>query len=1741
MSSSSALSQKDAAFFQTSVAPPSLEEEDHDAEAHLLGASSLSDSSDTSADNKVLDKGVDSPDSKVPPPDFKDSPARPSSINPTALIREGDSKLDRILQILDLAEVKSDKSAAAGTPAKACSAIQFIRQVQFSGDDRLMALLDQDSRLSVFKVGDVSSRMEVLGKYNVVESCFADDDKNRLLVLATDRTDPDFPCFFPPPNFWQNQPPESQPVSTSPAEEKKDEAKTEAKTEADKESTEEKEKKEEVKSVSKTFSLYRLDLSSWDPDKILASKVLLWKQTITGKGRLRVGASFSPNTSLLAVWDLHNMDVRIWFATEQEEDSKKTGDKQLFKHLKDPHGGNAVYDCSWGGNSLFATSAADGVRIFDVAQTANASLDAALYMQTKAERTTRVEFSPNGRNLITESLTRWKPTSRTWDTQVSLWNVVDNFTRIYSFPMEAEPFFSLDGNLLASVLPSTVKIALWAIEGAGVDAKVVRLPDLEGHTDLPWRLRWGEDGRLASVGRDGYLRVWQIVSKEKKPRCKSVIILEKTISLSNVDNLKCFRLRGPQQLAWSHSGSHLLVGCLPELPGKDRVNNAFAWMWSLRPDHLVRSFDSGKQPVCFAYQPTAYLASQSKRRSISGVHTSVGKDGEREQWLALGGLQSVSLVSLMPEDIHSASVSVPPPQSLKSLPFPQGSKGSDLVKALAFSPDGRYLVAVWGSLLVSYDLQREVWADTVSLAKNKVIESIAFSSGAEFLAVADQLQVTIYKFALETGKLEATLALKQFQGLFKTNWRNVSLKWPTAHPEETSGPKRWFDRVGLPTVDETPPETKTNKKKKTQTNLRQARYLVVVASVDRRDSAWLFDLEREPDLAASARNLECDDKNAEENEMSLPEMYQKPLFSGEDVKQVAWANGGEMVFATAERPAVVRLWHPFHAEETVVAPSPRRSIHGFAETKYGPRKHEISQVTVDLQSVYKGHTGAQVQTVHFSSDNMKLVSSSGSSLRVWSKQGHNLGFLRGHVRPILDARFGAADTRVISIDERETRVWSNYTHVCLAILPYYWPVLGADFSLNGRFIYTWLVSGEVLSWQTEGLSLTSNVTHCFNPVGFGSQQARSSFCKSLQCHQPVKLPEGSRFPALSTLLHLAVLRDDVLAVEAFTSADSAAFSPGALGEFFPENADGHTAIDLALQFQQRHLLSPMLFHLTDTRVPPEQRWALTKAIGNGLAKSYPDLLLATMRRLPMVSASGLGVHNPANRYSNLETQYKGSWDLAEPSLWDESYNDGENDEDRLAPLWSRILGCCLPDTNRRRRKQAAAKGGKIQSKERDLDPSYEDMTGLSVNNSAATTLNSMTSSREVGQLEDKEESKEEEEDLLDGSEKEGGRPAEAFFVPLPALTASYYRQKAITKDMRWSDKWRANKYPGQSPLKAVVAHGLTDVIATDAFKAAIEFKWRRFARPILSRQIFRFCVFLILYSVAVSQMTYDICPDYSMSKVDAGVVWDALLAILTLINLRFVFLEVRQLWRDGWEYFNSIWNWFDMAAYSGVCVVCVLRLTCSPYTASLSAVVVILMWFKLLEYGRAFMATGKFVLMLLRMVEGIGSFMFVMLVVYIGFSMGFAILLGQEDSATGDDNKFTGYRVLVASWEVLGGGNPLLESFGWKELSLLSWVLFFIYSFTAWIVLMNLLVAVMSSIYTEIESNVEGPWLIERAKIVLQVEREHGWEIRKKKWERKNFPRWIHKLTPVEDAHETNEPTAIDGTSFSDPNNLKES
>jgi Ion transport protein len=312
---------------------------------------------------------------------------------------------------------------------------------------------------------------------------------------------------------------------------------------------------------------------------------------------------------------------------------------------------------------------------------------------------------------------------------------------------------------------------------------------------------------------------------------------------------------------------------------------------------------------------------------------------------------------------------------------------------------------------------------------------------------------------------------------------------------------------------------------------------------------------------------------------------------------------------------------------------------------------------------------------------------------------------------------------------------------------------------------------------------------------------------------------------------------------------------------------------------------------------------------------------------------------------------------------------------------------------------------------------------------------------------------------------------------------------------------------------------------TRLIQTLIDYKWEQFGRRMFLQRMVMYMMYLLCFCIA--SLGFE---DESYAELDT-VNWTkrtwiraVLELIVVLFSAHYFYLEVQQFRREhSWRaYAADVWNWLDISSCMLIFVLVPASIWEWPQRRALQGIVAVLLWLKLLHFLRAFFVTGPFIRMVLAILNGIMPFMLILVVVMIAFSHGLSMLFVDSD----DPDlvfEYSSWNGLLKAYQLLLGDFDVSE-LRRAEYTVVALVFFIVFTLFGLILLLNLLIALMSSIYERVQSNVLEEWYAERADLILELEQSMSVFQRQGEAGRRNFPAHIHVLQPAAILHSNTAP-----------------
>ncbi|CDW82835.1 wd-40 repeat protein [Stylonychia lemnae] len=254
-----------------------------------------------------------------------------------------------------------------------------------------------------------------------------------------------------------------------------------------------------------------------------------------------------------------------------------------------------------------------------------------------------------------------------------------------------------------------------------------------------------------------------------------------------------------------------------------------------------------------------------------------------------------------------------------------------------------------------------------------------------------------------------------------------------------------------------------------------------------------------------------------------------------------------------------------------------------------------------------------------------------------------------------------------------------------------------------------------------------------------------------------------------------------------------------------------------------------------------------------------------------------------------------------------------------------------------------------------------------------------------------------------------------------------------------------------------------------------------------------FLLLLLIIPFTVFHITFVVYMNVVYEKRTESLVYETVNYILAIYQVimcaYFLFNEMRQVYNLGLQYLYSVWNYIDILAPAGVAILHGIQFAefkqieiNQDFNRCVLAISTFLMWLKFLSTLRIFKSTGYLIRMIVQVIYDMGIFLFVLLITVAAFGDSFLrIAWGNEE-----ENQFTTSfvpAVLFAYSMILGGYDT--EAFGDVAVPLV-WIFWVLCTILDMIVMLNLLIAIISSTFERVNENQEQASYQEMASLISE-------------------------------------------------------
>eukprot|EP00516_Mucochytrium_quahogii_P003472 CAMPEP_0203759120 /NCGR_PEP_ID=MMETSP0098-20131031/12051_1 /ASSEMBLY_ACC=CAM_ASM_000208 /TAXON_ID=96639 /ORGANISM=" , Strain NY0313808BC1" /LENGTH=1097 /DNA_ID=CAMNT_0050651877 /DNA_START=48 /DNA_END=3341 /DNA_ORIENTATION=+ len=311
-------------------------------------------------------------------------------------------------------------------------------------------------------------------------------------------------------------------------------------------------------------------------------------------------------------------------------------------------------------------------------------------------------------------------------------------------------------------------------------------------------------------------------------------------------------------------------------------------------------------------------------------------------------------------------------------------------------------------------------------------------------------------------------------------------------------------------------------------------------------------------------------------------------------------------------------------------------------------------------------------------------------------------------------------------------------------------------------------------------------------------------------------------------------------------------------------------------------------------------------------------------------------------------------------------------------------------------------------------------------------------------------------------------------------------------------------------LYQIVADERHDIISHEVVQWVLNIKWILFTRECLLFEFFLHAAFVILFMVSTLYGSESLLVCYEdLWKIFLGevrampnhvghILQIPLELVLVYLNVRYIvrlYVEWKMTYKGSFCHILSKLSLNDytaIAPHGAVFASQILRSVLDPgdedgfrVANSLNSVAAIILWVRCLSFAEGFEAIGVAMCTIRRMIADIVIYFFVMIIFVTGFSHAMALVYAHA-GVTLYDGMFNTWITLYFFIFNLDMGVMDEETSMYRKY--MGYFLIGIYMVVVVLVILNLIIAVMTNSFEDIQQNAKEQWLLQRAKLIIKYE-----------------------------------------------------
>eukprot|EP00911_Craspedida_sp_UC1_P002165 UC1_evm1s1662 len=354
-------------------------------------------------------------------------------------------------------------------------------------------------------------------------------------------------------------------------------------------------------------------------------------------------------------------------------------------------------------------------------------------------------------------------------------------------------------------------------------------------------------------------------------------------------------------------------------------------------------------------------------------------------------------------------------------------------------------------------------------------------------------------------------------------------------------------------------------------------------------------------------------------------------------------------------------------------------------------------------------------------------------------------------------------------------------------------------------------------------------------------------------------------------------------------------------------------------------------------------------------------------------------------------------------------------------------------------------------------------------------------------------------------------PVEARVVPLPGA-AGFIKKITINE-----------KESSASLLEALVRARRADLFDNAIARAVVQFKWKKYGRRRHQWAMAYYIIELALHATIsfTADWSIDQRVDVALQNIPLSSYYVATLALTLLASvlvLYDVYHEAKEVYHFGRFYFTeNVWNYLDLSTIALSLSYSALFLMGSDFALPCLATGLYLRWIGMLYYLQAEYHMGQVVRMILAIMWEIRYFMVIMALTIVGAWSSFHLLLLDISEWGSLDPLRDPANGLLIMFNLLIMGDFDMDTYTGPNI-ILARVTFVLSMIFVPVVVLNLLIAFMGTIYERVEEKSELEYLALKASIIYKYE---VYLSKSDRTDIEKFPEWLHVLVPGHTSYDT--------------------